>query len=101
MKNRRSSWILPLRAQYMVIENAAVDGNLPRSYLERHLPYAAIHAALMDIAMGHQTAADDAKTPFTPEVFDPVEPFSPRLNIVAGEPCAHAIQRFQAVFRTR
>jgi len=25
----------------------------------------------MDIAMGHQTAADDAKTPFTPEVFDP------------------------------
>ena len=62
---------LPLRAQYMVIENAAVDGNLPRSYLERHLPYAAIHAALMDIAMGHQTAADDAKTPFTPEVFDP------------------------------
>jgi len=62
---------LPLRAQYMVIESVCVDANLPRSYLERHLPYAAIHAALMDIAMGHQTAADDLKQAFTPEVFDP------------------------------
>ena len=47
-----------------------VDANLPRSYLEAHLPYPVIHSALMDIAMGHQTATDDIKHPFTPAVFD-------------------------------
>mmetsp|Transcript_19229 Transcript_19229/g.57121 ORF Transcript_19229/g.57121 Transcript_19229/m.57121 type:complete len:1269 (+) Transcript_19229:282-4088(+) len=65
---------LPLRAQCAFIEAVAVDANLPRSYLEQHLPYAVIHSALMDIAMDRQTYNEERARPFCPTVFDKVAP---------------------------
>ena len=83
MKNRRSLWICRCGRSTWSLKMRRSTEFTSRSYLERHLPYAAIHAALMDIAMGHQTAADDAKAPFTPEVFDPCSLLPPAC-IVAG-----------------
>ena len=51
-----------------------MDANLPRSYLEQHLPYAVIHSALMDIAMDRQTYNEERARPFSPAVFDKVAP---------------------------
>ncbi|KAJ8604979.1 hypothetical protein CTAYLR_006889 [Chrysophaeum taylorii] len=61
---------LPVRAMAAYLEYVARDAAIPRSFLEKHLPYAVIHASLMDIAMGRQTAADEKKTPFVTSVFD-------------------------------
>ena len=41
---------LPLRAQCVFIEKVSCDANLPRSFLDEHLPYPVIHSALMDIS---------------------------------------------------
>lgn len=61
---------LPVRAMAAYIELVATDAAIPRSFLEKHLPYAVIHASLMDIAMGHQSADDEKKTPFDVKAFD-------------------------------
>ena len=61
---------LPLRAMAVFLELVATKANLPRSYLEQHLPYPVIHAALMDIAMHRQTANDEKAHPFVATVFD-------------------------------
>lgn len=61
---------LPVRAMAAYIELVATDAAIPRSFLEKHLPYAVIHASLMDIAMGRQSADDEKKTPFDVKAFD-------------------------------
>ena len=63
---------LPLRAQCAFLEAVALGANLPRSFLEEHLPYPVIHASLMDIAMDRQTALDEKARPFDPSAFDVV-----------------------------
>lgn len=61
---------LPVRAMAAYLEFVARDSAIPRSFLEKKLPYAVIHASLMDIAMGRQTADEEKKTPFDVRAFD-------------------------------
>ena len=64
---------LPLRAQCVFIEKVSCDANLPRSFLDEHLPYPVIHSALMDISMDRQTFQDEKARPFDAAVFDVAE----------------------------